>query len=154
MWRGPSWGYKWDFSKIRVPYFGDRTIRILLFRVLHYGLLFRKPPNGDLQFSLSYLRWGAEPSVLHLETGNPLLVVVETSKPEARSPKPKSFQSNPRPSTLHPKGLEASVRVESPTTSEALPLISIGSSPPPPKKKKRPKPQTRLYNCRKALVLL
>ena len=34
----------WDFPKIRVPYFGVLTIRILLLRVLHQGPLFSETP--------------------------------------------------------------------------------------------------------------
>ena len=33
-WGAWSRGYKWDFPKIRVPYFGVLIIRTLLFRVL------------------------------------------------------------------------------------------------------------------------
>ena len=34
----------WEFSKIRVPYFGVLIIRILLFGVLHEGPLFSETP--------------------------------------------------------------------------------------------------------------
>ena len=40
--------FKWDFPKIRVPYFGVLIIRILLFRVLYWGPLFSETPKCAL----------------------------------------------------------------------------------------------------------
>ena len=37
------------FSKIGVPYFGALRIRILVFGVLYWGPLFRKPSSGTLR---------------------------------------------------------------------------------------------------------
>ena len=42
--RSPA-GSRWEFPKIRVPYFGVLIIRILLFRVLYSGPLFSETPG-------------------------------------------------------------------------------------------------------------